>query len=224
VNESALFRGREAGREAPGCGLDGEPAPPGVPGEDGALVRVRRALLRVELRGGGHRGDVRGGALGGGPELGDVLVHRAVRGEAAEEGAEVLCDHGLEDGAVPLDEVVEVVDVHAPREAGADDGDDGGEELGGGGHREASVACAGDGMSAWQGPTTEASVTSADRSRRRASPGGSRECGATGQRADAGHGSRSTLAVGTTKGGRGAESAAARRWVTGVVDERMPGS
>ena len=58
-----------------------------------------------------------------------------VRGlHPGEDRAEVLLDHRFEREAVPGEEVVEVVHVHAAREPRADERDDGVEELGGGGH------------------------------------------------------------------------------------------
>ena len=202
VNESALFRRGEARREPPGGGLDGEAAPAGVPGEDRALLCVRCALLRVQVGGHRHRGDVRGGALRGGPELGDVLDGRGVRRlHPTEERPEVLFDDRFEGEAVPAEEVVEVVHVHATGEPSADDGDDGVEELGGGGHGVVSAANAGDGERGRQGPTSEARVMSPQTTRSRVSQFGRRECGETGHgRSDQeASGSASTR---TERGGR----------------------
>ena len=92
-------------------------------GEYRGLISVRDALLRVQVRGRRHRGDVRGGALRCGPELGDVHVDGGVRGLLlAEHRPGVVFVHEIQHVAVAIYEIVEVIDVHAARQARADDG------------------------------------------------------------------------------------------------------
>jgi hypothetical protein len=140
VDEPSLFGQRKAGGDLAGDGADREPAPPGV-GGDGA------AVLGGECAGGllgdeAHGEEVGRGALGDGPQLGE-LVHGRVRGlDAGEQRPEVLVDGGDEHRAVPGEERVEVGGGDARGEPGPDERDDGVEQALGGVAHAALRFCA----------------------------------------------------------------------------------